>query len=249
MLIASLIAVAQAPENVAAGRDHPARPLRHPRLVPRGLDGAAAVGLAIGCRYGVVGRGDRDGRRAGDRDGRDRRRRASPRSGASRRRRPSRSATTSAALRALPHLLDARLVARLGARHARHLARPDGGADRPGRATSATRRRRRPGFAALSGPARLVMLTEQTRDFEAGRHDRVLRMLRRYIDEHGAADARRRPGPLVADAVPDRPRLRARLPRARDRRGAARARSRRRCSSSGAGRSRSRSRSAGRGCA
>ena len=37
------------------------------------------------------------------------------------------------------------------------------------------------GFAALSGPARLVMLTEQTRDFEAGRHDRVLRMLRRYV--------------------------------------------------------------------
>ena len=28
------------------------------------------------------------------------------------------------------------------------------------------------GFAALSAPARLVLLTEQTRDFEAGRHDR-----------------------------------------------------------------------------
>jgi O-antigen/teichoic acid export membrane protein len=37
------------------------------------------------------------------------------------------------------------------------------------------------GFAALSGPARLVMLTEQTRDFEAGRHDRVMRMLNRYV--------------------------------------------------------------------
>jgi O-antigen/teichoic acid export membrane protein len=37
------------------------------------------------------------------------------------------------------------------------------------------------GFAALSGPARLVMLTEQTRDFETGRHDRVLRMLDRYM--------------------------------------------------------------------
>ena len=37
------------------------------------------------------------------------------------------------------------------------------------------------GFAALSGPVRLVMLTEQTRDFEAGRHDRVFGMLRRYI--------------------------------------------------------------------
>ena len=37
------------------------------------------------------------------------------------------------------------------------------------------------GFAALSGPARLVLLTEQTRDFEAGRHDRMYGMLRRYI--------------------------------------------------------------------
>jgi O-antigen/teichoic acid export membrane protein len=37
------------------------------------------------------------------------------------------------------------------------------------------------GFAALSGPARLVMLTEQTRDFEQGRHERVMRMLNRYV--------------------------------------------------------------------
>jgi O-antigen/teichoic acid export membrane protein len=37
------------------------------------------------------------------------------------------------------------------------------------------------GFAALSAPARLVLLTEQTRDFEAGRHDRMYGMLRRYI--------------------------------------------------------------------
>ncbi len=37
------------------------------------------------------------------------------------------------------------------------------------------------GLAALSGPARLVMLTEQTRDFEAGKHDRVMRMLNRYV--------------------------------------------------------------------
>jgi len=37
------------------------------------------------------------------------------------------------------------------------------------------------GFAALSGPVRLVMLTEQTRDFEAGRHDRVMKMLNRYV--------------------------------------------------------------------
>lgn len=37
------------------------------------------------------------------------------------------------------------------------------------------------GFAALSSPARLVLLTEQTRDYEAGRVDRVYAMLRRYI--------------------------------------------------------------------
>jgi O-antigen/teichoic acid export membrane protein len=37
------------------------------------------------------------------------------------------------------------------------------------------------GFAALSGPVRLVLLTEQTRDFEAGRHDRMYSLLWRYI--------------------------------------------------------------------
>src|SRR4029078_2934567 len=37
------------------------------------------------------------------------------------------------------------------------------------------------GFAALSGPVRLVMLTEQTRAFEAGRRERVMRMLNRYV--------------------------------------------------------------------
>ena len=37
------------------------------------------------------------------------------------------------------------------------------------------------GLAAVSAPVRIVMLTEQTRDFEAGRFDLVARMLRRYI--------------------------------------------------------------------
>ena len=32
------------------------------------------------------------------------------------------------------------------------------------------------------------MLTEQTRDFEAGRHDRVYAMLRRYVLATSAAD-------------------------------------------------------------
>jgi O-antigen/teichoic acid export membrane protein len=36
------------------------------------------------------------------------------------------------------------------------------------------------GFAALSGPVRLIMLTEQTRDAEAGRPDLVWRSLARY---------------------------------------------------------------------
>jgi O-antigen/teichoic acid export membrane protein len=36
-------------------------------------------------------------------------------------------------------------------------------------------------FNALSSPARLVLLTEQTRDFEQGQHDKMYRMLRRYI--------------------------------------------------------------------
>jgi len=37
------------------------------------------------------------------------------------------------------------------------------------------------GFSALSAPARLILLTEQTRDFEAGRQDRMYAMLRRYV--------------------------------------------------------------------
>ena len=37
------------------------------------------------------------------------------------------------------------------------------------------------GFMALSAPARLVLLTEQTRDFERGRLDRLYGMLRRYM--------------------------------------------------------------------
>ena len=36
-------------------------------------------------------------------------------------------------------------------------------------------------FASLSSPARMVLLAEQTRDIEHGRHDRAARLLRRYI--------------------------------------------------------------------
>jgi len=48
-------------------------------------------------------------------------------------------------------------------------------------------------FAAFSSPARLILLAEQTRDFEQGRLDRVFRLLRRYILGTGA---------LVALTVP-----------------------------------------------
>jgi O-antigen/teichoic acid export membrane protein len=37
------------------------------------------------------------------------------------------------------------------------------------------------GFTALSAPARMILFTEQTRDFEAGRHERMYAMLRRYV--------------------------------------------------------------------
>ena len=36
-------------------------------------------------------------------------------------------------------------------------------------------------FASLSAPVRMILLTEQTHDFERGRSDRVYRMLRRYV--------------------------------------------------------------------
>jgi O-antigen/teichoic acid export membrane protein len=37
------------------------------------------------------------------------------------------------------------------------------------------------GFTALSAPARMILFTEQTRDFEAGRHERMWAMLRNYL--------------------------------------------------------------------
>jgi O-antigen/teichoic acid export membrane protein len=43
------------------------------------------------------------------------------------------------------------------------------------------------GFLALSAPARLILLTEQTRDFERGRSDLMYRMLRRYVLATSAA--------------------------------------------------------------
>ena len=132
MLIGSLISIVQSPENVAAG----AIILRGRYDVRGGFlalsMGLRLVGLAIGCRYGVIGAvlgmvvaqvfataaigvgGIIAFRRfpavPSEPLGEDVRR-----------------------LRQLPLLLDARLVARLGARDARHLARADRRPDRPGR--------------------------------------------------------------------------------------------------------------------
>ncbi len=85
------------------------------------------------------------------------------------------------------------------------------------------------GFAALSGPVRLVMLTEQTRDFEAGRHERVYAMLRRYIV--GTSLLMAACVPLLWWLMPFLIglRLRARVPPARLARPRASCSSRRRC--------------------
>jgi O-antigen/teichoic acid export membrane protein len=42
------------------------------------------------------------------------------------------------------------------------------------------------GFASLSSPIRMVLLSEQTHDFEHGRRDRVYRLLNRYVAGAGA---------------------------------------------------------------
>ena len=149
-------------------RDHPPRPLRHPRRVPRRLDGAAArsgsrsaagtawsaavVGMVVAqvaatAAIGAAGIAA-----------------FLPLPGA---RRPSRSATTSAGCGASS-----------SRRHSPPRSTPRAGRSAPRSCPTVApiveagyfRNAQAPatGFAALSGPARLVMLTEQTRDFEAG---------------------------------------------------------------------------------
>ena len=129
MLLASLIALFQSPENVAAG----AIILRGRYDIRGGFQalamGLRLIGLAIGCRYGVVGAvigmvvaqllstaaiGHR----------RDPCLQAVPDRPARADRRGLQEAPE------LPRLLDARLVARLGAADARHVARAGRGADR-----------------------------------------------------------------------------------------------------------------------
>ena len=175
-----LIALADLDRPVARERrrrrDHPARPLRRPRRLPRPLDGPAP-GRA---RDRLPLRGDRRACSGWsiaqvDRDRGDRARPGSSPSGASRAAavRAARrgrqagcgrflfSSTLASSLDSARGTLGTSLVPTVSpivqAGYFRNAQAP------------AT------GFAALSGPARLVMLTEQTRDFEAGRHDTRLR--------------------------------------------------------------------------
>ena len=57
------------------------------------------------------------------------------------------------------------------------------------------------GFSAASAPVRLVLLTEQTRDWEHGREQTVLRGLRRYIARRGGRRRGRGAGVPRRDAV------------------------------------------------
>jgi O-antigen/teichoic acid export membrane protein len=183
MAIASLISVAQSPENVAAG----AIILRGRYDVRGGFlavsMGLRLIGLAVGCRYGVVGAvvGMVVAQVA-----------ATAAIGAAGivayRRFPREPAQPIAddvpALRSF--LVSSTLASSLDSARGTlgtslvPVVAPivQAGYFRNAQAPAT-------GFAALSGPARLVMLTEQTRDFEAGRHDRVLQMLRRYVTGTG----------------------------------------------------------------
>jgi O-antigen/teichoic acid export membrane protein len=183
MLLASLIALFQSPENVAAGAI-----ILRGRYDIRGAFQALAMGLrltglAIGCRYGVVGAvigmvvaqiistasigaaGILAYRRFP----------AAPTEPIGEDFRRLRSFLVSSTLAS--SLDSARLT--LGTSLVPVVAPiVEAGYFRNAQAPAT-------GLAALSAPARLVMLTEQTRDFEAGRHDQVLAMHRRYVRSTG----------------------------------------------------------------
>ena len=169
LLVAALLPLAQAPEGVGRRRADPARPLRHPRRLPLRLDGAAL-------------RGDRD-RRAVRRDGDGGRASSSRRSS-----RPRRSASPGwLAFRRFPAAPRAR-SGRTGRRSSRFVVQSSLATGvvslRTALAPLAARRRSRTaprsayfraaqapqqGLAALAAPARMILLTEQTRDWERGR--------------------------------------------------------------------------------
>ena len=99
----------------------------------------------------------------------------------------------------------------------------------------------------LSAPVRMILLSEQTRDWEHGRPEIVIAGLRRYIVGSAllmAAILAARAELLMPWLVPPAPRRRLRCRRSAPRSSCS---PRRRSSSSSAGRSRSRSRSAGPG--
>ena len=163
---------------------------------PRSLPASMLLrlaGIAVGSRYGVT---RRDGRRRA-RAGRWRR----PRSASAARSRSAGSRAHGSAplgddrrdFRRFVVSVERRVRALVSAaqrRSAPHCSARSRRSIRP--ATSASRRRRQPASGALSAPARLVLLTEQTRDCERGRHDRVYAMLRRYMLGTALLDGRRR---------------------------------------------------------
>jgi O-antigen/teichoic acid export membrane protein len=184
MLIASLIAVVQSPENVAAGAI-----ILRGRYDVRGAFLALSmalrlVGLAIGCRYGVVGAvvglvvAQTIATAAICLAGLAAYRRFpyAPTEPIEDDFRRVRSFLVSSTLAS--SLDSARLT--LGTSLVPTVAPiVEAGYFRNAQAPAT-------GLAAFSAPARLVMLTEQTRDFEAGKHDRVLAMHRRYVRSTGA---------------------------------------------------------------
>ena len=158
----------------------PARALRHPLRLRDGGDGVAA---GRDRDRAALGRRRRD-RRPGRRAGRSRRRRSArsawPRSAASRgprhaaRCRPARD-----------HLLRRAIHPRHRgrARSARHSCPCSSGSPPGARRPGLLRIAQAPqtGLTAASAPARLILLTEQTRDWEHDREEEVLAGVRRYL--------------------------------------------------------------------
>ena len=173
MLIASAAAARPGPRGGRGRRDPAARPLRHPRRVLQRVDRPAPRRRRGRHALGRRGRRARDRDRPGRRDGLDlggraRRVPALP-AGAvrrARRRPPSRAAVR--------RPVDDRVVAdsaraTLGTALLPTVAPiAEAGYFRNAQAPAT-------GLSALVAPARLVLLTEQTRDFEAGRTPRCTR--------------------------------------------------------------------------
>ena len=233
-------------EGGRAGRAPAAAALRHPRLLPGRLGRAAARGHRRRRPVRRHGRGGRDRRRAGCRE-RDRGL-ARPvgvpplpaRAAAPARRRPRGSSLS----------FVARSSAATGVISLRRTLAPlllgvVAGPTQVGLLRVA--QSPQTGLEAASAPVRLILLTEQTHDWERGREHTVMEGVRRYMVAADGADGRGGARLHGGHAVPRARRSSARSTRARStRRGSCS--SPRRCSSCSGGRSRSRCRSAGPGC-